>query len=80
MKNYINASDLQNMTGFHIQVCYRRLKKVKQKKNYKPFENVSIGDYIEVFGGNYLEMYCLLNAKTHKEYIQLYNTLKSGDK
>lgn len=77
MITYISAKDLVRVRSIGSQTAARRIQKVKKEKKLTNTNLVSLADYCEVLGENYIELLALINTNSIVEFVRLYRTLKS---
>lgn len=77
MITYISAKDLVRIRSIGSQTAARRIQKVKKEKKLTNTNLVSLADYCEVLGENYIELLALINTNSIVEFVKLYRTLKS---
>ncbi len=77
MITYISAKDLVRVRSIGSQTAARRIQKVKKEKKLTNTNLVSLADYCEVLGENYIELLALINTNSIVEFVRLYRTLNS---
>lgn len=78
MITYICAKDLVRVRSIGSQTAARRIQKVKKEKKLTNTNLVSLADYCEVLGENYIELLALINTNSIVEFVKLYSTLNSA--
>ncbi|MER0441154.1 hypothetical protein [Emticicia sp. W12TSBA100-4] len=78
MITYISAKDLVRVRSIGSQTAARRIQKVKKEKKLTNTNLVSLADYCEVLGENYIELLALINTNSIVEFVKLYRTLNSA--